>query len=137
MRLDPKVAAAIGISTVGMNPKGYTKEVLDLQNSIDIYDIDYRYSRGPEGEMSLSENVKMGVYGDDEFNWRNASYIKGPEWLAEAASGYRKNIYQSAGSDGQYQVKVGEENAHAGSFRAVIMRFRDHAGNIKIERVNY
>ena len=137
MRIDPKVAASIGLSTVGMNSKGYTKEVLDLQNSIDIYDIDYRISRGPEGETSLSETTMIGVYGDDEFSWRGASYIHGPKWLAEAVGGYRKDVYRDAGSDGQYQVKVGEENAYAGSFRAVVLRFRDHAGNIKIERVNY
>lgn len=137
MRIDPQAAAAIGLSAVNLNSKGYTKEVLDLQNGIDILDMKYTRSRGPEGEVTISEFVKKGVYGDDTFNWRPHSYIKGEPWLAEAMGGYRKAIYRDGGSDGQYQIKVGEENAHSGSFRAILFRFKDHEGNYKIERVNY
>ncbi|WP_273794973.1 hypothetical protein [Brucella intermedia] len=136
MQIDPSLAAALGISASQLNQSGYTKEVLDIQNGIEIYDITYRRRRDRDGE-TISETTKKGVYGNDRFDWAGASYIKGPEWLAEATGGYRRPVYTYGGRDGQIKRKVGEENANRSSFRAIVLRFKDYEGRYLTQTVSY
>ncbi|MGN7963924.1 hypothetical protein [Brucella sp. 22210] len=136
MKIDPSVAAAIGMSASQINQAGYTKEVLDIQNGVEMYDITYRRRRDRDGE-TISESTKKGVYGNDRFDWARASYIKGPEWLAEATGGYRSPVYAYGGRDQQIRRKVGEENANVSSFRTIVMRFKDYEGRYQTQTVPY
>ncbi|MGN6447556.1 MAG: hypothetical protein ACTHLK_02925 [Brucella intermedia] len=96
----------------------------------------YCSKRYRDGE-TITESTKKGVYGNDRFDWGAGSYIKGPEWLAEATGGYRSPVYSYGGHDGQIKRKVGEENAHLSSFRAIVMRFKDYKGVYQMQTVAY
>ena len=136
MKMDPSLLAALGISANQLNQSGYTKEVLDIQNGIEIYDITYRVRRDRDGE-AISETTKEGVYGNDRFDWGRGSYIKGPEWLAEATGGYRKSVYDYGEHDGQRKKKVGEENVNTSSFRVIVMRFKDYEDHYQTQTIPY
>lgn len=136
MGIDANVASLIGLPLSQINEKGYTKEVLDIQNAIEIYDVNYRVIHNSDGG-GHSDTTKKNLWGGDNMSWVRASYINGPDWLASATGGYRKNIYEYRGNNMQNRVLVRTENAANFSFRAIVMRWRDIDGNYATEFVRY
>lgn len=136
MGIDPNVAALIGLDPSQISPDGYTKEVLDVQNGIEIFDVNYRIIRN-SGEIIYSDSTKKNVWGRGNMSWMPASYVKGPEWLATATGGYRKPVYEYSGRDGNVRKLVGYENAMRTSFKAIVMRWPDYKGDYHYETVHY
>lgn len=135
MGIDPTVAAQLGLPA-NSGSDAYPPEVLNIQDGIETFDIKYTDRHTHDGEV-VTEEVKQGIYVGTEYDWKNASYIRGPAWLAEATGGYRKDIYYSSGDRGMNRRKIGTVNAHNGSFRAVVMRYKDYEGHYQSQVVNY
>jgi hypothetical protein len=136
MGIDANFAALIGLSPSQISPDGYTPEVTNLQNSIEVWDINYKVSRNSDG-IQHTDSTKKGVLGKPDMLFIMASYVKGPEWLATATGGYRKPVYEYGGRDGNIKKLVGYENASQFGFRKIVLRWKDHEGNYMIETVDY
>lgn len=142
------IAAAIGMTNVGLGPDGLTPDVRKYRDAVEIYHI-RRYSRRTGGDdgLVITDYTERGVYDEQgDFHWVSASYEHGPEWLADAVGGRRVPITEcvshSRDDCRRYEV-VRYENRASGfgnwgtSLRGVAIRTQDWEGNYQTEWVSY
>lgn len=149
MSVDRVTAARIGL-TSSLGPDGLPDEVRQYRDAVEIYHIQaYARRRVRDETDRVIDATQRGHYlPDGSFAWVQASYEKGPAWLAEAAGGQRVDIKEcvSWGRDGDCRREriIGQENRAGSSLnlwrthiRGVAFRYTDHEGSQHTEFVRY
>ncbi len=102
---------------------GLPPEVRAYRDGIEIYHIDYRQTQG-SGDLQVRDRSRVGEYDiAGHFFWSPIRMRDAPTWIFAATGGNEQAVKGMAGSIFRW--------------RGVLLRWRDHAGNISTEWVRY
>lgn len=112
-----------GLVLPGMDADGLTPEVRQYRSGIELYQIDYRQTRGG-GDTNVLDRSKFGFYDDDgEFIWQATSMRDAPAWVFDATNVDESTVRNQVGTIMRW--------------RGVLMRYHDYQGSPTTEWVTY
>jgi len=112
-----------GIAPIGGGSDDLPPEIRAYRDGIELYHIDYRQTRGG-GDTNVRDRSTVGEYDDaGNFRWSQARMREAPDWIFEATGISAHAVRSQTGTIMRW--------------RGVLMRWRDHEGQISTEWVRY
>jgi len=112
-----------GIATMSDGTDGLPPEVRAYRDGIELYHIDYRQTRGG-GDTNVRDRSTIGEYDDaGNFRWSQDRMRDAPDWIFQATGISAHAVRSQIGTIMRW--------------RGVLMRWRDHEGQISTEWIRY